>query len=94
MVDVGAGELCCDVSHGATEHRVDKVLLLEKGALVVRASASVVEGKDARVFLTKQVASFVLPTGCIVRRFRPCALTAALVVVSLVGKSVLLGNPG
>ena len=27
-------------------------------------------------------------------RFRACALTAALVVVSLVGKTVLFGNPG
>ena len=100
MVDVGAGELCCDVPDGTPEDRIHKVLLLEKGALVVGAFASVVERKDARVFFACQVCSLVLPTGRIVRMGRverscwPSALVAALVLVRLVGKSILFCNPG
>ena len=100
MVDVGAGELCCDVPDRTPEDRIHKVLLLEKGALVVGAFSVVIEGEDAGMFFANQVGSRVLPTGCIIRmgfvewRFRACALTAALVIVSLVGKTVLFGNPG
>ena len=94
VVDVGARELGCDVSDGTPEDRIHKVLLLEEGALVVGALASVVEWEDARVFFAVQVCSLVLPADLFVGRFWPCALIAALVVVRLVGKSILLRNPG
>ena len=94
MVDVSAGELGCDVPDRTPEDRIQEVLLLETGALVVGAFASVVEGKDARVFFAKQVCSLVLPAGRIVRRCWPSALFAALVIVRLIGKSILLRNPG
>ena len=100
VVDVGARELGCDVPNGTPEDRIHKVLLLEEGALVVGALASVVEWEDARVFFAEQVCSLVLPADRIVRMGGvegsrwPCALIAALVIVRLVGKSILLRNPG
>ena len=94
VVDISARELGCDVPNGTSENGIHKVLLLEKSALVEGAFSSVVEGEDTRMFLAYNVCSLVLSASCIVRRCRACALTAALVVVSLVGKSVLLGNPG
>ena len=99
MVDVGAGELCCDVPDGTAEDRIHKVLLLEKGALVVWAFASVVERKDTRVFFPYQACSLVLPADRIVRMGRverscwSSALVAALVLIRLVGKSILFRNP-
>merc|ERR1719222_1086492 len=60
VVDVGARELGCDVPNRTPEDRIHEVLFLEEGALVVGALASVVEGKDARVFFAKQVCSLFL----------------------------------
>ena len=94
MVDVGARELGCDVSDGTPEDGIHEVLLLEKGALVIGAFASVVEGKDARELLAHQICSPVLPADLIVWRFWPCALITALINVRCIGKSILLGNPG
>ena len=51
MVDVRTWELCCDVPDRTSEDRIHKVLLLEKDALIVGASSSVVEGEDAGIFL-------------------------------------------
>ena len=101
MVDVCAGELCCDVPDWTPEDGIHKVFLLEKGALVVGAFASVVERKDARVFFAQQVCSLVLPADRIVRmgrvewRFWPSSFIAALVKFRLIiGKSILFCNPG
>ena len=55
VVDICSRELCCDVAGGAAEDRVDKVFLLEEHTPVVWAFPSVVERKDARVFLGKKV---------------------------------------